>query len=225
MKTRTVKRALLVSLISFALSPAAFADTGDIGLALKGSTLGLGGEVTIGLTSAVNARAGFNAFNYDGTTTESDIQYDYKLKLQSIPVLLDWHPFENSGFRVSSGVIFNSNKVTATGTPQGTYTIGGVTYTAAQVVSLTGDVAVKKVSPYAGIGWGNAVGPDKRLSIGFDLGVMFQGKPNVSLAATGPIATNATFITNLANEVADLENKIKDIQYYPVLSFGLAYKF
>ncbi|NTW69450.1 MAG: hypothetical protein HGB23_06305 [Chlorobiaceae bacterium] len=173
----------------------------------------------------MNARAGFNAFNYDGNATESDIRYDYKLKLQSIPVLLDWHPIDNSGFRVSSGVVFNSNKVNATGTPQGTYTIGGTSYSAADVVSLTGDVAFKKVSPYAGIGWGNAVGPDKRLSIAFDLGVMFQGKPNVSLAASGPIATNATFITNLANEVADLEDKIKNLQYYPVISLGLAYKF
>lgn len=225
MKISTFKRALLVAMISFSLTPSAFAGTGDIGVALKGGTLGLGGEVTVGLMPSVNARAGFNTFNYDGSRTENNIKYDYKLKLQSIPVLLDWHPFEASGFRLSSGAVFNSNKINATGTPQGTYTIGGTTYTAAQIATLSGNVSFNNFAPYAGIGWGNVVGEDSGLSIAFDLGVMFQGKPNVSLAASGPIATDATFKTNLAREVADLESNINSLKYYPVISLGLAYKF
>ncbi|NHQ60889.1 hypothetical protein G9409_09920 [Chlorobium sp. BLA1] len=225
MKKRVMKRAVLVSLLSLCLSPSAFADTGDVAGTLKGGTLGLGAEVTVGLTSSINARAGFNTLNYDGSTTESDIKYDYTLKLQSIPLLLDWHPFDASGFRLSSGAVFNSNKVNATGAPQGTYTIGGTTYTTAQIATLSGDVTFNNVSPYAGIGWGNAVGTDSGLSIALDLGVVFQGTPNVSLAASGPIATDATFKTNLAKETTDLESNIKSLKYYPVISLGLAYKF
>jgi hypothetical protein len=226
MKTRKLKRALLVTLISLALAPSssAFADTGDFGIAVKAGTLGIGGEVAIGILPSLNARASYNGFNYDGTTTESDIKYDYKLKLKSVPVLLDWHPFENSGFRLSSGAVFNNNDVKATGTSQSLYTIGGATYTGAEIGTLTGAVTFKKVAPYAGIGWGNAVGKESGLSIAFDLGVMFQGQPDVSLSASGPIASIPSFQTNLDAEINDVKNKIENVKYYPVVSLGLAYR-
>jgi hypothetical protein len=226
MKHGNVKRSLLAIMIFLtAGASSAVADTGNIGVAVKGGTLGYGGEVTVGITSAINARAGYNTFSYDGNTNESDVDYNYGLKLQTIPILLDWHPSENGGFRLSSGIIINNNKVTATGSSQGVYTIGDVNYNSAQIGTLTGTVDFKKTAPYFGIGWGNAVGKDNGISITFDLGVMFQGTPNVSLAASGPIANDPTFQNELSKEIADIQDSTDKIKYYPVLSLGLAYKF
>ncbi len=225
MKHKNFKRALVCSLLFLSSTPAAFADLGDVALGVKGGTLGLGGEVSAGLTPNINARVGFNSFNYSGNTTESHVTYDYKLKLNSVPILLDWHPFENSGFRLSGGLVINNNDVSATGTTQTTYTIGNTIYTGAQLGSLTGKVDFNKTAPYAGIGWGDAVGKDARLSFSFNLGVMFQGSPKVTLVANGPVTALPAFQADLAQEQRDVQSKIDNLKYYPDLSIGIAYKF
>ena len=228
MKNRSIKQALLAATMCLAFAPSAFADGGDIAIGVKAGTLGLGGELTVGISPSFNARASYNGYNYSGSTSQNQITYDYKLSLGSFPVLLDWYPFEYSGFRLSPGVIFNNNKVSATGTPTqaGNFTIGGQPYSTDQIGSLTGGVDFNKTVPYAGLGWGNAVGKNSGLSFSFDLGVMFQGTPKVSLNATNQaIQSNPTFQTNLNKEIADLKDKTDKFTYYPVVSIGLAYKF
>ncbi len=225
MKHPRVKYLLLAALASTATTAPAFADTGKIGAAIKAGTSGIGGEVTIGLTPFINARTGVNAFNYDGSATESDVRYNYSLRLKSYPVLLDWHPFEDSGFRITSGVVINNNTLSATGAPQTSYTIGNTTYSAEEIGTLSGNVTFKHYAPFAGIGWGNAVGNHSALSFAVDLGVIFQGTPDVALAASGSMATNELFKADLDREINTVKSKINDIKYYPVISLGLAYKF
>jgi hypothetical protein len=231
MKNRNLKEVLLATIIGFSFTPSAFANSGDIAVGAKVSTLGLGGEVTVGITPSFNARAGYNGFNYSGSTSQNQINYDYKLSLGSFPVLLDWYPFEHSGFRLSPGVIFNNNKVTATGTSaQATsFTIGGQTYFTNQIGSLTGTVDFDKTVPYAGLGWGNTVGKDSGLSFVFDLGVIFQGTPKVELNASNlqnnPAIVREAIQNSIDKEIADLKDKTDKFKYYPVVSIGLAYKF
>ena len=229
MKNRYLKLALFASLVSFGSASSAFADTGDIAIGAKASTLGFGGEVTVGLTPSFNVRAGYNGYNYSGSTSQNQINYDYKLSLGSVPVLLDWYPFEHSGWRLSPGVIFNNNKVSATGTSTlvgSTIEINHVPYQISDIGSLTGSVDFDKTVPYLGLGWGNAVGKNGGLSFVFDLGVMFQGTPKVALAASNPTIQNSpTFQTDINKEISDLKDKTDKFKYYPVLSIGLAYGF
>lgn len=225
MKTKTLKVSLVSALLLTALSPPALAGTGDIAAGIKVGTLGLGGEVTIGILPGINFRTGYNALNYEGDASRSDIGYDYKLKLSTFPLLIDWHPLPLSGFRVTGGAMINNSKVEATGQAQGAYTIGDTTYTASQVGTLTGNIDFNTMAPYAGIGWGNAVSSLVPLTITCDVGVMFQGTPRVSLGATGPIASDTTFQTNLAKEEADIRDKTDGFKFYPVVSLGLSYKF
>ena len=226
MKSNFVKKTLIAASLFLGATTSAYANTGDVAIGLKGSTLGIGGEVTMNLIPSLNVRSGFNAFNYTGSATKSDIDYKYKLKLQTIPVLLDLHPFADSGFRLSSGILINNNKVTATGKPQTDYKIGDGTYDKDLLGTLTGKIDFNKVSPYAGIGWGNAVAKHSALTLSCDLGVMFQGTPKVSLAASNSvIAANTTFQTDLAKEVTKVKDATDNIKYYPVISIGLAYSF
>jgi hypothetical protein len=232
MKQSVLKRALLPVLLAIGISTpvAAFANTGDIALGVKGSTAGIGGEVTVGVIENLNFRTGYNAFNYDGNATKSDINYDYKLRLSSLPLLLDLHPFGGS-FRVTSGIFINNNKVTATAKANsGTnVTINGQNYAiGTDIGSLTGKVDFRNTAPYLGIGWGNAVGKHSRVTISFDAGVMFQGTPNVSLTPNNvntALVNTVVLNQNIASEEAQLKNDIKDFRYYPVVSLGLAYKF
>ena len=231
MKNRYLKQALFASLVAFGCASSAFANTGDIAIGAKASTLGFGVEVTVGLTPCLNVRGGYNGYNYTGSTSQNQINYDYKLSLGSYPVLLDWYPFEHSGFRLSPGVIFNNNKVTATGTSAQVvnFSIGGDTYSTTQIGSLTGSVDFDKTVPYAGLGWGNAVGKGSGLSFVFDLGVMFQGTPKVALNASNlqnnPAIVQTAIQTSINKEIADLKDKTDKFKYYPVVSIGLAYGF
>jgi hypothetical protein len=76
-----------------------------------------------------------------------------------------------------------------------------------------------------GIGWGNPFTAESRLSFSFDLGIAFQGKPDVSMVANGPVAADAAFQENLRQEENDIKNEIDVFKYYPVISAGIAYRF
>lgn len=196
-----------------------------VAVGAKVGTPGIGGEITVGLNDNFNFRTGVNAFSYEYNGTESDVEYDFDLKLLSFPLLVDWHPFYGSGFRLTAGAYINSNELESTAVPTGTYDIGGVDYDAGDVGSLTGDVDFNSVAPFLGIGWGNAVGEDTRLSLALDLGVMFQGSPDVDLDANGARASDDDFLANLKKEEESLEDDIEIFKYYPVVMLGLTYKF
>ena len=66
--------------------------------------------------------------------------------------------------------------------PSGSYSIGNRTYTGAEVGTITGTVDFASSAPYFGVGWGNAT--SGRLGIALDLGLVFQGTPQVSSQLT-----------------------------------------
>ena len=119
----------------------------------------------------------------------------------------------------------NNNEVNVLATPAGSYDIGGTTYSAADVGNMSGKIDFNSLAPYAGMGWGNALGKDKRWGIVFDLGVVFQGSPNVDLTTNGLLANNAGFLAKLAQEEQELKDELDEFDMYPVVSLGITYKF
>lgn len=195
-----------------------------IAAGVKVGTLGFGVEVTAGISDNIAGRVNFNKYNWSTDTTSDQIKYDIELGLKSFMALLDWHPF-NGSFRASAGLVANGNEINMTATPTGSYEVGGVTYTAAEVGNLTGKVDFNSTAPYLGIGWGRAVGKGKSLSFNVDLGILFQGTPKLDLNATGTLATDATFQADLAEEEANAQEDLNGFNRYPVASFGIAYQF
>jgi hypothetical protein len=202
----------------------AYAEADRFALTAKAGTLGLGLEGITFVNSKLNARVGVNAFQYDYSGTESDIKYDFDLNLLTFSALVDWLPF-NNGFRLTGGLMVNKNSLDLSAETAGTYKIGDTTYTSAQVGSLTGDLIFNDLAPYVGIGWGNPFGKDSNWSFSVDLGVMFQGSPDVSLSANGTLSSNAVFLDELAREEDRLESETDNFEFYPVISFGVTYKF
>lgn len=208
---------------AFFASPAA-AQSGGIGVGVTGGTLGVGPEVNFRSDNfGVRGSATFLGFSRD---VESDgIEYNGDLKLRSFGGSVDFYP-GGGGFRISGGVRVSKNRVELFAQPGATTTVevGDATYTGAQIGTLSGEVRPKKIAPTLTIGYGG--GKNSGIYFGIDAGVMFQGKPKVrNLVASGPIATNAAFQTQLANERREIENDIDNFKIYPILQLGLGYRF
>ena len=205
------------------------ANAADIGLTASIGTTGAGLHASYPIESNLNARVGFNYLNYDYSGTASNADYNFKMKLRTFDVLADWFPMDN-GFRVSGGLVYDGNKIDVDMKAKdgAQYVINGTSYSAAQAGTVNGSVDFKKIAPYLGIGWGNAVAKEKGWGFSADLGVMFQGSPKSTLTNSGCQAS-AALCTQLASDVAaervNLDNKLNDYKSYPVLRVGASYRF
>jgi hypothetical protein len=209
---------VLLGLVCFGLVTADAGAT-DMAIGAKLGSLGLGVEGTFGLTEHFNARLGLNRYNYDRTETIDDIDYDLDLEWQSVSLLADWHPFGNA-FRFTAGLMSNGNELKGTSTST-SLTIGDNTYTN---VGLDAKLDFDSTAPYLGVGWGNALTADRGWGFNVDLGVMFQGSGDVTLEPTGTAAALVSS-SDIAAEEENFEDDIKEYKYYPVVSFGISYKF
>lgn len=213
-------------LMLFTFQADAQAETGDIALGAKISTLGVGPDLTIGLLDSLNIRAAGHWGSIDVDGDGEDISYDCDLELSSGLITAEWHPF-NGDFHIVAGAFINGNSFDASADIKAnlSYTLGGFTYTASEIGSLEGEIDYDSVGPYVGIGWGNPVGKDSNFTYFIDLGIAYQGSGDVSLTATGTSANDPTFIARLQEEEDDLQDDLDDFKYYPVISMGLTYKF
>lgn len=219
-----IRKELMVTAAGMLLAAPALT-MADVGLGAKLGTLGAGVELTKDLLTKVNARVGLNVLTYDTSGTESDVDYTIDLELSSVTMMLDWHPF-GGGIRLSAGAAFNNNELTMVGKPtNASYTIGNTTYTPTEVGTLRGTVTFDDLTPYLGIGWGNAVSPDDRFTFSMDVGVLFQGDTVADLTSDGTLANDPTFQAELAQEEQNLNQELDDFEFYPVLSMGFAYRF
>lgn len=190
----------------------------------SGGTLGISPEIGYRFGEHAGLRLNGGFFSHDRNEDIDDIDYDARLKLNSFGLLADWYPF-GGGFRVSAGARSNSNKIDVVSTPGATETIeiGGEEYTGAQVGTLTGRVKFKSFSPSLTLGYGGKF--KSGFTLGFEAGVLFQGAPKFSLAASGPIASNPAFQQELADEIAQAEEDTEDFELWPVIQLHFLYRF
>ncbi len=203
-------------------------------LAIRISTLGIGIEGSVLVAPNVALRVGYSGYSYRHTQTSQDVTYDGKLKLSSVSALADIYPSQSGTFHITGGLLFNSNTITATGKPSvmgaaQTYTLNGMTYSAADVGTLDGRASFSKTAPYLGLGFGKPVGSSP-VQFLFDVGVVFQGKPHLSLARNGGINITNPTLNEIINAAVNAQrdktqSDINKFQYYPVVSVGLAYHF
>ncbi len=187
------------------------------------STLGLGLEAGVRLNERFGLRLGGNYFQLSFDRTIDEIDYDADAELGSIGALADVYPF-GGGFRVTGGLRLNFNQAELTGRGNGTVEIDDVVFDADDVGTLDGDVDYDTVAPYLGIGYGGAM-LGGALLVTFDLGVMYQGSPDVALTADGVLADDPALLAALENEEQKVEDDLDDYQFYPVAGIALTYRF
>lgn len=211
----------LTAAIAAGVSTTAAADD-DLWIGVKAGTLGLGVEATWRPVPYLDVRAGYNAYTYEDTRDEAGLAYDGELDLSTAYVTANFR-FPLSPFRITAGVFSNGNEVVLNSRDDDSFQIGGTTYQAADLGRLEARGTFDSIAPYAGIGFDFRIG--NTIGLSFDAGVLFQGEVNVAMNATGPIASNSTFLAELEVERQELEDSIGDYEHYPVVSLGFTVNF
>lgn len=192
----------------------------------EAGTAGFGPVVTFTANKRFTASFGYTFLNFDYDVSDEDADYTGELKLSNLQAMLNWHPMAGT-FHLSAGAVLTNNKVNVIGKPNAnaTYDIGDATYTGAQIGRLDGTVELSKgVAPYLGLGWSKSPAASG-LAFFFNLGVIFTDSPSSQLHVTGPIAGDANFQRELRKEQANLDDELDAFKFYPVVQFGLMYRF
>lgn len=202
----------------------------QVGVTLDAGTTGAGVHLVVPMESNLNGRFGANYFKHDFNRTTNNVDYAIKGKLQTYDILFDWYVREGSVFHVTGGLVYNGNKFNATGQPNqlGKFTLNGTSYSTADVGVLSGRIDYRKAAPYLGIGWGNALKSNSRWSFNTDIGVFYQGNPNVHLASVGCAAAKTVcdaLVKDVAAERLRLQDDTDSLKVYPVLRGSLNYRF
>jgi hypothetical protein len=218
MTTRTI--ALTLGILSFGGSAA----TAQMGISLRASTLGAGGELSFRPNRYLGFRVAANYLRFTRNATIDGISYDVTPKLENGGAFLDLHPL-GSALHLTGGVVRNSNEGQVVAQLTGPITIGGSTYQPSDVGTLTGRFSYSsRYVPYAGVGFSGR----SRVSLLFDVGLVFAGYPQASLTGSTNLTgqAKAYFDANVQQEVQQIQDDINRqsvLKYYPVVALGLRF--
>lgn len=219
MNFRLTKAVLLVS--ALLLCNAAIADS-SFWLGGKIGTLGIGVEGIWRPIQWMDIRVGGNRYEYRDSGSQAGVNYDAALKLNTYYATANFR-FPLSPFRISAGAFSNQNSVEMISVDSASFDIGGLTYTLADVGTLTAETTFNSTSPYLGAGFDFSM--FDKVGLNLDFGVLWQGDPKVSLSATGLLANDPTFLAQLEAERSELEDEVSPLKAYPVVSIGINFNF
>ncbi len=193
-----------------------------VGISLGVSTLGPGISLSYDMSEKFNGRFGINKYSQGFDLVVEENNYEGDVNLHSMTALLDWHPW-SGGFRISGGLVSNSNSIngTAVSTNDDTIEFAGKEYSLQEAGTVNADIEFDPTSLFLGMGWGNAA-KGGGFSFFTDIGVVFHGEPDADITVE-----NATEIDlpqeDLDKAVQDFENEISQLRYFPVFTLGFAY--
>lgn len=199
-----------------------------LGVGGVGSTLGLGGDVTIGLGSHVVLRGAQTVGSIGTNRSLQDQTYDLFAKADNRAYMIDLHPF-GGGFYLSAGRVINHSTIRLTGTStNGEYTFDGQSYAADSVGTLTGRIILPEKPMFFGFGWDHTFGNKWPSSLTSRLGVLHQDRARLDLTASGPYGdasnpNHAAFQAQLDAERTRQEDGLDRgvIRNLPVFEIGM----
>jgi len=211
--------------LSTILYSTAYADSAFVAIGPRISTQGIGAEARAPIADGFFGRINGNYFQYSRSFNDGEIDLKGKLTLMSVPVMLDWHPFEGSGFRLSAGVAYNGNKLKATGKPAQDVTLKGVKYTAGEIGSVTAELKIgSTIAGVASVGYDGSFINNSPLSFNCEAGVMYAGKPKLTVTSTG--FGGALVKDQIKADASKGLKKIeKYLKFFPIVSIGVKYAF
>ena len=136
---------------------------------------------------------------------------------------VDLHPFK-SPFRLSAGILRNNNGLNGDSRPTSNVTIGDTSYTPAQVGVLTTAVGFKQTAPFFGLGW-DWSRKKRHFGMSFDIGVLDQGSPRVTLRGSGTLLGDPAFQQDIAAEQTQLRDSLSDLDLLPYATVGFVIRF
>ena len=215
----------VAALALLGIASSASAQDGRFALGAQIGTPGGGVSALYALTPNFVVRGSYDALKFDRDDSYSDIDYNAQLDFNSPGAFVDWHPTGNAFF-VSAGAFFGDRSVDLDATPTTNTTIGGVSYTPAQIGKLTGKIELESTAPFAGLGFDNTFTTTGRWGFRLLAGAAFGDEPQVDLNASGGTLSNdPTFQARVADEEANIQDDADKFKVLPVIQAGLTYRF
>ena len=203
----------------------ALAPTSPLAGGVNLGTPGVGAELQYQAAPGLVLRGGGDWLSYSRDETYSDIPYDGKLKSRTAGLFADWHP-GGGAFLVSAGAYFGNRELELRSEPTGNITVGGQTFTPAQIGRLEGEAKLSDVQPFVGLGFDNTFTGGGAWGFKALVGVSFSDDPEVDLRAVGGAFSDQPAVqAAVAQEAADIREDASDYKYYPVVQVGVTRRF
>ncbi len=199
-----------------------------IALGASASTNGFGGNITTSLSKRFALRLGYEKVDrtfkdaFDITQEGYTFKTTPTWKAGGFSAIMDFYLF--TGLYISGGVVLSDMNLSAQLAPGDAIKIGDITFQPNELGGLK--LAIKpenKVAPYAALGFGRNISRDGRFSMSLEMGAYYTGSYVVDLSGTN------LFEANNSNQSIDkLNQTLKDISWsglYPIIKFGISYKF
>lgn len=207
-------------------------------IAPKVSSLGVGAEYMYHYSDQFSFGAGAYGLGLNRSFNKNKVNYDGKVQLFNLGAFAQYNPWDAgwvSGIGFKGGLIFNDNKVTLTAKPSasGSFTFNNQVYTTSVVGKVDGKATTNQLAPYLGVTWSSGDTSQEGLAFTADVGVMFSGKPKLSLNAQCNATSNApgvadpcpSLLRDIEAERKSTQQKLDKFKVYPVASVGLIYRF
>jgi len=206
---------------------------------IKANTLGAGAELATPLFRRFNLRSGVNFLAFAYPFGIDGVNYNANLHFRSSQSTLDWFPGGHA-FHISPGILFAKNTVSSTAiVPAGqSFTLGDQSFINSVGDPVHGNMALaypRNLSPMLLLGFGNILPrTSRRLSIPMEFGAAYTGAATINVNLTGTACTDGvctSFATNseaqasLTQEIKKINEDLKKVPVYPILSLGVAYHF
>ena len=223
-----MKNTSITAILAVAMLCASGAANAGFGVGFKAGTLGLGLEGRWSPIPWLDVRAGFNKFDYEDDGYYASVDYQATLALSTTFLAANFK-FPLSPFRVTVGAYANGNEFQMVNKDFAglNVDIGGGSFLPDDVGTLISTTSFEDTAPYLGVGFDFEV--FGKVGLNFDLGVLWQGEPIVTLEAVGlanaPPAVQALLVPAIEAERQLLEDEMSSLKAYPVISLAFIYNF
>jgi len=200
-----------------------------IGLAVgaSASTNGLGFNVIAALSRSLSVRVGYESLAY--TMAEplvygiEDIDFNITPNIKTGGITANVDLYLLKGFYLTGGVVQTTFDMGVNLIPKEPMKIGEIEYQPQDIGELTVSILPeRKLSPYAGLGFGRTISRDKKLAMNFELGAYHMGSYVIGMSGTGLLQGNSD------NEsVKSINTVLSDFSWsgiYPVVKLGLSFR-
>lgn len=210
----------------------------DVNVGTQGIGMSLGYEFDKYLKMRV--RGAYLDVNYEDTWGDGDGEINFDGT--NAGIIFDYHPF-GGVFHLSAGLNFSKTTLSATASAyhdlEGRYELGGYSFEIVDnKAEIEGEYDWNDLQPYLGIGWSTNGDGDRSLYFTLDIGVNFIGSGKFSITnikglsdVRGPNGEDLGYVTKkiaedaIREEGKDFFEIADDIFVYPVIQFGMGYRF
>ena len=193
-----------------------------IGVSAEAGTLGYGGSLNFKCTNYIQVKLGYsileNTIVLPMTISSQKLNVDLNIKSGGYTLLCEVYPSKKKSFHFLAGIAKVENSYVGKASLNDKTSYGMIVYNPDQIGYVDFTLTGNSWLPIFGIGIGRSV-PKHRVGIGFDAGIMYQGKLNATINATNAF----TPIANPENEQI-IANAFSSYQILPFINFRINFK-